>query len=160
MFFEQIGGGAHHAGIQERLPLGIVKRGDWHAPGTLARDTPIRARFHGAFDAVAAPFGHPAHLRDGRQRLVPKVLVIHLDEPLVHGAENHGCLAAPTMRVTVGIILFTQERLAPREHFQHRFVGFAFTLTFQDGFTDQLGGHLLIGGQIAGVAKAAIIVHR
>ncbi len=43
---------------------------------------------------------------------------------------------------------------------QHRFVGIAFAVFFQNGFADHLGGHLLLARQVVGVGEAAVIIHR
>ncbi len=84
---------------QERLAVRVVKHGQRHAPGALARDAPVRPRFHRAVDAVAAPGRNPLHLVDGAQRLGPQF--VHADEELLHRAEDDRHLRAPAMRVGV-----------------------------------------------------------
>ena len=59
VFFNQIGGVADDLGVEDRFAFGVVKRGNRHAPGALARDAPVGTRLHRAFDAVDAPVRHP-----------------------------------------------------------------------------------------------------
>src|SRR5262249_41799926 len=56
---------------EQRLGAALaIERGDGHAPEPLARDAPVRARRDHVADALLAPRGIPAHLRDGLQRLL------------------------------------------------------------------------------------------
>src|ERR1035437_9108678 len=77
--------------------------------------------------------------------------MIYFDETLVHRAENDGRFAAPAVRVAVMIILLMQQRMADAEFVQHGFVGVAFAVFFENGFTKHLGGHLLLDGQVVPV---------
>ena len=78
-----------------------VEDDDGHAPHTLARNAPIRARGDHVGDALLAPFGHPAHLADGFERVLPEIVAVHADEPLLGGAEDGRLVAAPAMRIAV-----------------------------------------------------------
>src|SRR5215207_618476 len=94
----------------------VIKRGDGHAPGSLARDAPIRARGHSRFNAVLAPIWNPRHgvdclLRRLAKRLFTEI-VVDADEPLVHGAEDDRRFAAPAMWIFVMIILLVNNRVA------------------------------------------------
>ena len=110
VIFNERGGVTHDAGIEDRFGAGI-KRRDRHAPGALAADAPIGPAFHRAFDSVLAPAGHPVHFVDGGERLLTEILVIDLDEPLIHRPENHRRLTAPTVRVAVRILLVIHQSI-------------------------------------------------
>ena len=64
VFLDQVGGVANDLRVQDGFALRIVKRGDRHTPGALARDAPVRTRFHRAFDAVLAPVRNPFDVVD------------------------------------------------------------------------------------------------
>src|SRR5436305_5641621 len=96
------------------MALSIVKGRDGDAPGALAGNAPVWAGFYGAFDAGFAPIRDPGDLVDLFNSLFTEGLtsltcrtwfMINLDEPLVHGPEDHGGFAAPAMGVAVMIIL-------------------------------------------------------
>src|SRR5216117_145347 len=61
----QVRGGTDDARVEDRTALGVVERGDRHAPGPLPADAPVGARFYGGLDAVFAPVGDPVHGVDG-----------------------------------------------------------------------------------------------
>ena len=86
--------------------------------------------------------------------------MVDLDEPLVHGAEDDGRLAAPAMRIAVMVILLVQQRLADAQFVQHGFVRLALAVLFQDGLAEHLGRHLLLFRQVAGESEPPVIVHR
>ena len=159
VFFNERGGVTHDAGIEDRFGAGI-KRRDRHAPGALAADAPIGPAFHRAFDSVLAPAGHPVHFVDGGERLLTEILVIDLDEPLIHRPENHRRLTAPTVWVAVRILLVMHESIESAEERKHGFVGFASTVLFENGLADQLRGHLCLGRQIIGVGEFAGVIDR
>src|SRR5689334_12323690 len=43
---------------------------DWHAPGPLPGDAPVRTSLHHLLDATLAPSRRPVHFMDGFQRAV------------------------------------------------------------------------------------------
>ena len=142
MLFNQRGRIAYDSRIEYGLRAGI-KRRDRHAPCALAADAPVGTRLDGALDAVLAPVGHPLHTVDGVQRLLAEIVVVDVDEPLVHAAENHRRFAAPTVRVAVRVILLMHQRGLIAQQFQHGLVGLALAVLFEDGFAEQVSGHLL-----------------
>ena len=120
---DQAGRIAHNLAIEDGLARGGIKRGYRHAPSALPRDAPVRPRLHGTLDAVDAPFRNPFHPVDLSERLRPELIVVDLDEPLVHRAENDRGFAAPAMRVTVVEILLLQQRVQGAQQMQHGLVG-------------------------------------
>src|SRR5262249_36124701 len=48
-----------------------------------------------------SPFGNPAYLLNLLQRAATQIVVVHDDEPLLRGAEDHGLLASPAVRIAV-----------------------------------------------------------
>ena len=159
VFFNERSCVAYDAGIEDRLGTRIKSR-DRHAPSALAADAPIGSAIHRAFDAVLAPTGHPVHFVDGGERLLAEILVIDLDEPLIHRPENHRGLAAPTVWVAVRILLVMHESIESAEERKHGFVGFASTVLFENGLADQLRGHLCLTRQIIGVGEFAGVIDR
>src|SRR5207244_12980195 len=94
-----------------------------HAPEPLARDTPVWA-FLGYFvHAVFAPGWKPFYLVNLLERFVSQRLLsamrglVHLDEPVFRGAEDHRIVAAPAVRVAVLVLVVTQQRAAIAEQF-------------------------------------------
>jgi hypothetical protein len=81
--------------------LFLHEQRDRHAPGALARDAPVRAILDHAGDALLAPGRGPLRFADVAQRMRAQILLVHADEPLRRGAENHGRLVPPAMRVAV-----------------------------------------------------------
>src|SRR5206468_3272765 len=72
-----------------------------------------------------APIGSRAFIRANRSRSEPGYVgacgvtsMINLDKPLIHRAENDRRLAAPTMRIAVGVILPMHQRLAFTQELQ------------------------------------------
>jgi hypothetical protein len=108
MFLNQVSGIANDLRVENRFSLRVIKRGNRDAPGALPRDTPVGPGLHGALDAVDAPLGNPVHAVNFGKRLLAEFVVVNLDEPLIHRAEDDGCFAAPTMRIAVVIILLVQ----------------------------------------------------
>src|SRR2546422_6887111 len=75
---------------------------DRHAPHALAGEAPVRPVLDHAVDAVAAPLRNPAHTGVDRiERLLPEIVLLHRDEPLIGRPENHRIFAPPAMRVGV-----------------------------------------------------------
>jgi hypothetical protein len=72
-----------------------------HAPAALARDAPVGTAGDHAGDALLAPVGHPVHLADLAQRGLAQAGLLHADEPLRRGAEDHRRLVAPAVRIAV-----------------------------------------------------------
>ena len=72
-----------------------------HTPGSLARDAPVGAVFDHARDSLFAPSRRPGDLFDVLERVCPKALLIHADEPLRRRPENHRSLVTPAMRIAV-----------------------------------------------------------
>src|SRR5580765_4125393 len=112
MFFDQISRRPHHLSIQDRLPFSVVERRNWHTPASLARDAPIRTGRDRAFDPVLSPFRNPLDSINLLENSLPEILMVDPDEPLIHGAEDDGNLAAPAIRIAVLIILLVQQSLA------------------------------------------------
>src|SRR5712692_10620573 len=72
-----------------------------HAPHTLAGEAPFRPALDHAVDAVAASRREPSYYVDLLKCFLSEVVLFHRDEPLIGGAEDHGILAPPAMRVGV-----------------------------------------------------------
>ncbi len=162
MFADTGGGEAHHAGVEDGLAVGGIKRRDGHAPRALAGDAPVGAGGHGALDPVDTPLGHPLDPVDLGQGPGAEGgsgnIMIDADEPLVHGAEDHRGLAAPAMRVAVRVGFVPQQVGGFAEQREHRLVGIAAAVLLQDRLPDQRGGHLLFDRQIRRVGEAAVII--
>ena len=79
----------------------VHEQRDRHAPGALARDAPVRPVLDHAGDALLAPGRRPLHFLDVAQRVRAQALLVHADEPLRRGAEDHRRLVAPAMRIAV-----------------------------------------------------------
>ena len=84
---------------------------DGHAPVALTGDAPVRALLNHGADAVhragRVELHVVAHLVHG---LLAKTGLVHGDEPLVGGAEEHRLLAAPAVRVAVRDLDLGHER--------------------------------------------------
>src|SRR5260370_6970613 len=117
MFFYQISGIAHNRGGENWIALSIVEGRERHAPGALARNAPIGPAFDSRFDSTLPPVRDPFDTVDflqgrlaegtviGPIRLIGfGLLMIDLNEPLVHGAEDHRSFAAPPVRIPWMII--------------------------------------------------------
>ncbi|VTR68162.1 hypothetical protein DESC_70002 [Desulfosarcina cetonica] len=74
---------------------------DRHPPGPLAGNAPVRPIFDHAVDALAAPVGNPLHAVDLFQGFFAQPGLLHGDEPLGRGAEDHRPLAAPAVGIAV-----------------------------------------------------------
>src|SRR5204863_1628153 len=88
-----------------------VERGNRHAPGSLARDAPVRSVQHHVLDALASPGGYPTYFVTDlikrcftKRPLRPALardnrLAIHPYEPLRRREKDHRVMAAPAVRV-------------------------------------------------------------
>src|SRR5438128_5951964 len=74
---------------------------DRHAPHALAGEAPVRPFLDHAVDAIAAARREPSYYVDLLKCFLSEVILYHRDEPLIGGAEDHGILAPPAMRVGV-----------------------------------------------------------
>ncbi len=115
----------------------VDQQGNGHAPGPLARDTPVRAVAHHAIDAGLAPVGHPVHLGDIAQGGLAQPLLLHADEPLGRGAEDDGGLVAPAVGIAVAEAGFTQQGAFGLEGVDHLLVGGEDVLAGEDGGAGQ-----------------------
>src|SRR5205823_629331 len=88
-----------------REPLGVAggatEGRDRDAPGPLAADAPVGAERHHGLDPRLAPRGQPVDLADRLEGPPAQVVVVHTDEPLLGGPEDHRLLAPPAMGIAV-----------------------------------------------------------
>src|SRR5215469_14619419 len=103
--------------IFEPLPAAVaIKNDNRDAPETLARDAPVRTFLDHFVHAVFAPRRNPFHLMDFFERFLAQRFLtavrglIHVDEPLLGGAENHRIVAAPAVRVGVLVVVKAEQR--------------------------------------------------
>src|SRR5579864_5051006 len=96
---------------------------DRHAPGALARDTPVGPALDHAGDPLLTPAGRPLHSADIAQRMLAQRRLLHADEPLRRGPENHWGLMPPTMRVAVHERLLVQQPPAAEQRLDDDRVG-------------------------------------
>ena len=102
--------------------LAVDEQRQRHAPGALPRDAPVRPPLHHAGDALLAPARHPAHLADLLQGGAAQAFLVHAHEPLRRGAEDHGRLVPPAVRVTVHVGLVPEQAATRRERLHDRLV--------------------------------------
>ena len=105
--------------FENRLDYGLVgndviagiaiEGGDRNAPGTLARDHPVGPVCDHVRDSLFAPGWEPLHVLDGVECVLPQIVAIHADEPLVGAAKDGGVVAAPAMRVRVLVIRLLEQ---------------------------------------------------
>src|SRR2546422_9652132 len=112
MLLDQIGGVANDLSIENRSTAPVIKSWNGYTPGALARNAPVGSGLDGGFDPVPAPIGNPIDAFNGiesnltecprasesafaflRELSGVRQWMIDFDEPLVHGAENHGRFA-------------------------------------------------------------------
>ena len=122
---------ADQGGVQNGLSVFVKEDGQGHAPGALAGDAPVRARLHGAVNAVAAPGGQPLHLVYFFQGL--RSQPVHGDEELLHGAEDDGRLGTPAVRVLVAVFLHAEKVVVLLQHGDDVLVGVKDVLAHQGG---------------------------
>ncbi len=120
--FDELGDFVGELGGEDGLAVFIEEYREGHAPGALARDAPVGARFDGAVNAVSAPGGHPFYFVDFGKSLAAKVF--QGDEELLDRAEDNGCFRAPAVRVGVLVDFSAKEVSALREDFDDAVVGF------------------------------------
>src|SRR5439155_14383024 len=125
-----------------RMALRIVKERDGHAPRALARNAPVGPRLDRGFDAVLAPVGNPVDVIDGVECLLAEILMINLDEPLIHRAEDDRRLAAPTVWIAVSVIFPMYQHISVAQELKHSFVRLALAVLFENRFADQFLRHL------------------
>ena len=109
MLLNEVSGAADDAGIENGFAVGGIKRGNGHAPRALAADAPVGPGLNSALNAVLAPGRHPVDGIDRAECGLAKAIVVDVDEPLVHAAENDGRLAAPAVWVAVRVFLEMHE---------------------------------------------------
>ena len=63
------------------------------------------------------------------------------------------------MRVAVVVVLLVREGVAHAQLVEDGVVGVALAVLFENGLAEQLGGHLLVGGQVGGVGETTGVVH-
>ena len=68
--------------------LTMDKQCNRYTPGTLTRNTPIRAAIQHTFNARLTPFRMPGHIFNRRLGLFQQAIFIHRDKPLGCGAIN------------------------------------------------------------------------
>ena len=122
LFHQRQGLGVQFTG----LPVHEQRYG--HAPGALARYTPVGAIGQHGIDARLAPLRQPAHLLHRGQRLVQQTVLAHAHEPLGRGPEDDGGLVAPAVGVGVGILLVVQQHAALRQQLDHGGIGLEYIL--------------------------------
>ena len=103
--------------------LAVHEQRDRHAPGTLARDGPVRPAIDHAGDAGFAPLREPADLLDRFQRIGAQVGLLHRDEPLRRGAERDRRLVAPAVRIAVLHLAEGEQHAALLQHVDDDVVG-------------------------------------
>jgi len=64
------------------------------------------------------------------QGFIPEAIMVDIDEPLIHGTENHRGLAAPAMGIAVGIVLVQQQSVRSAQDLHDGFIGFTLVAFF------------------------------
>ena len=88
---------------------GADDRGNRRAPDALARDAPLGMVLDHLALTHAAPLRHVVDAVDGFDRARAQPVLIHRDEPLRGGAEDHRVVAAPAVRIRV-LVIFRAQR--------------------------------------------------
>src|SRR6185437_13191988 len=104
-----------------------------HAPETLARNAPVGALGNHALETLLAPLGSPFHFADFVERVLAKMVVFEVDEPLLGGAKNNGDVATPAVRITVLQFSLADQSAARFEELDDERVGFEDSLAFVFG---------------------------
>src|SRR2546425_9705834 len=129
LFFKPANNIAESGEIPELLAAGVaVENDDGHAPEALAGNAPVGPARDHVVHALLAPGGTPLDPANFLERLLAKRFgcstsralsgacdLIHLDEPLLGGAEDHRIVAAPAVRVAVRIVRGGKKRAALAE---------------------------------------------
>src|SRR4029077_18301781 len=104
--------------FEARAARVTIKDDDGHAPEALARNGPVRALRDHVVHAVFAPGGNPLHVADLVESFLAETGAtavgggVNLDKPLLGGAENHGIVAPPAMRIAVLVLVVAEQRAA------------------------------------------------
>ncbi len=133
MLCEQIHHAVQNLPIGQRIPARrAIEHDDRHAPDALARNAPVGPARDHVGDAFFAPLRHPLHGFDRIERLLPKAVVVHPDEPLFGGAEDGGVVAAPAMRIRVLDVLDREQRAVLFQDIDDE------RIAFPDGLAEEL----------------------
>src|SRR4029077_10137440 len=95
-----------------------IKNNDRHAPEALAGDAPVRTLLNHFVHAVFAPGGNPFDAMDFFERFLAQRFLfsmrglVHSDEPLLGGPENHGIVTAPAVRIAVLVLVVSEKSAA------------------------------------------------
>jgi hypothetical protein len=123
-FFEPLHDIAQSRIIFEALAAALaIKNDDGHAPKTLAGNAPVGTMLDHFVHAVFAPGGKPFHVMNFFESFLAKRFLmavgslVHLDEPLLGSAEDHGVVAAPAVGIRVLGFVVTEERATIAEQF-------------------------------------------
>src|SRR5438270_7487444 len=118
-FFEPLQNVAQRLVILETLSAALaIKNDDRDAPEALPRNSPVRPLLDHFVHAIFTPGGDPLDLMNFLERFLAQGFLptvrrlVHFDEPLLGGAENHRIVAAPAMRVSVLVVVMAEERAA------------------------------------------------
>ena len=116
LFFEPFHDVAQRGKILQQLAaLLAIEHNQRHAPEALARNAPVGPLGHHLAHALLAPRGRPFHFLNFLERVLAQIVVLQIDEPLLRGAENHGIVAAPAVRIAVRQFAFADQRAASFE---------------------------------------------
>ena len=100
--FEGLGDAVDNVLVAQRFAARFFHEDrDRHAPGALARDTPVGPALDHRIEPRAARGRVEFGLVDGGQRLASQIVRLHRDEPLRRIAEDQRCLRPPAMRIAV-----------------------------------------------------------
>src|SRR5271166_2505679 len=106
-----------------------LEHGNGHTPDALARDAPVGPAGNHVGDALLAPGGVPLfYLLDlpqcpCAQSALLGQRIVHLDEPLLGGAEDDRIVAAPAMRIGVLDFLVTEQDAAALQELDDGSIG-------------------------------------
>ena len=131
-----------------------------HAPGTLARDAPVRASLDHAGDALLAPVWQPAHLADSCERIAPQPCFFHAQEPLRRRTEDHRRLMAPAMRIAVHIGFVMDQPACVSQRVDDRCIGIEHRLSFEQrraGHESSVGSDRIVDRQAVLAAHLVIV---
>ena len=126
-FFDAV---EHRLVVQHQATRLVHEDGQRHAPRALARQHPVGATFYHGADAVLPARRIPIGLGDGVHRQFAERLAVHkrhIDgyEPLRRGAEDHGRLGTPAMRIGMAQSALGQQLAMGDQFLDHRPIGVA-----------------------------------
>src|ERR1700754_971779 len=101
----------------------VDEQRDGYAPRALARDAPVGTAIDHAGDTLFAPARDPAHRLDRGERGMTQAGLLHADEPLRRGAEDHRRLVPPAMRIAVSELRKREEHAAIAQQIDDGVVG-------------------------------------